>query len=107
MAVRLEKPWQALTPEAVQQLPGQVGVYQLADADGNVVRIAYAGGLSLFGLRSELEAALGCADNFRVEVTTAYATRCKELLMVHYADYGQYPLLNTAAELRGLGRLSP
>ena len=56
MAIRLEKPWIALTPEAVKALPGQLGVYQLADAEGRVVYIGFAGGRSLFGLRSELRA---------------------------------------------------
>ena len=58
MAIRMEKPWIELTPEAVKALPGQLGVYQLADADGRVVYIGFAGGRSLFGLRSELERAL-------------------------------------------------
>ena len=58
MSIRLEKPWIELTPEAVKALPGQLGVYQLADASGCVVYIGFAGGRSLFGLRSELERAL-------------------------------------------------
>ena len=36
MAVRMEKPWIDLTPEAAKALPGQLGVYQLADAEGRV-----------------------------------------------------------------------
>jgi len=39
MAVRMEKPWIDLTPEAAKALPGQLGVYQLADAAGRVVYI--------------------------------------------------------------------
>ena len=69
MAIRLEKPWIELTAEAVKALPGQLGVYQLAEAEGRVVYIGYAGGRSLFGLRSELERALeerpGGATRFR------------------------------------------
>ena len=34
MAIRMEKPWIDLTPEAAKALPGQLGVYQLADAAG-------------------------------------------------------------------------
>ena len=29
--LRLDKPWQSLTPEAATRLPGQLGVYQVAD----------------------------------------------------------------------------
>src|SRR5215472_5175412 len=71
MGVRLEKPWRALTAENVAGLAGELGVYQLGDVEGRVVRIGYAGGRTLFGLRSELEAALakGEAAQFRTEVT--------------------------------------
>ena len=44
MAIRLEKPWIELTAETVQALPGQLGVYQLADAAGGVVYIGFGGG---------------------------------------------------------------
>ena len=37
MAIRMEKPWIELTAEAVKALPGQLGVYQLADAAGKIV----------------------------------------------------------------------
>ena len=79
MAIRMEKPWTELTPETVKALPGQLGVYQLADAEGRVVYIGFAGGRSLFGLRSELERALrdrpGGAARFRIEVNQQYTTR--------------------------------
>lgn len=111
MAIRMEKPWIALTPEAVRVLPGQLGVYQLADADGRVVYIGYAGGRSLFGLRSELERALrdrpGGAARFRVEINQQYTTRHQELLMLHVADHGSLPLVNAADPPPRLGRLSP
>src|SRR5262249_61240702 len=58
MAIRMTKPWIELSPEAIKALPGQLGVYQLADPQGHVVFIGFAGGRSLFGLRSELERAL-------------------------------------------------
>ena len=73
MAVRMEKPWIDLTPEAAKALPGQLGVYQLADAAGRIVYIGFAGGRSLFGLRSELQRALadrpGGAVRFRGQPT--------------------------------------
>ena len=111
MAIRLEKPWIELTPEAVKALPGQLGVYQLADAEGRVVYIGFAGGRSLFGLRSELERALrerpGGAARFRTEVNQQYTSRHLELLMLHVADYGSLPVVNAADPPVRLGRLSP
>ena len=107
--VRLDKPWNALTAEAVARLGGELGVYQLADGEGQVVRIGYAGGRSLFGLRGELQTALaaGEAAQFRVEVTAGYLSRYEELLMVHKADFGALPPGNGADAGRRLGRLSP
>src|SRR6476660_2858982 len=39
VSIRIIKPWIELTAEAVRALPGQLGVYQLADAEGRVVYI--------------------------------------------------------------------
>jgi hypothetical protein len=109
MGVRMEKPWRDLTAANVAGLAGELGVYQLADADERVVRIGYAGARTLFGLRSELEAALkaGEAAKFRTEVTSAYLSRYEELLMVHAADHGELPPGNGADARRRMGRLSP
>ena len=109
MAIRLEKDWIPLTEEAVARLPGQLGVYQIADDAGQVVFIGCAGGRSLFGLRSELEAELerrgSGSARFRYEVNMQYSSRYRELLMVHHADHGRLPEDNEAPP--GLGRLSP
>ena len=106
MGVRLEKPWLTLDPELVARLPGQLGVFQLANENREVVYIGFAGGQSLFGLKGELGNWLGRWPLFRVEVNMAYRTRCRELLMVHFSDHGAYPTENTAKETAGLGRLS-
>ena len=53
--VRLDKPWKPLTVEEATRLPGQLGVYQIADAAGTILYIGQAGGRSPFGLRSELQ----------------------------------------------------
>ena len=59
---------------------------------GRVVYIGFAGGRSLFGLRSELERALqerpAGAARFRTEVNQQYTSRYQELLMLHVADHG-------------------
>ena len=109
MGVRLEKPWRALTAENVARLAGELGVYQLADAEGRVLRIGYAGGRTLFGLRGELGAALQAdeAAQFRVEVTAQYLSRYEELLMVHKADFGTLPEGNAAEARRRIGRITP
>jgi hypothetical protein len=109
MGIRLDKPWQALGEAAVRALPGQLGVFELADAEGRVLAVGYAGGRSLFGLRSAIEAAAARhrgACRFRYEVTMQYLTRYQELLMLHLADRGALPDGNAAESLR-LGRLSP
>ena len=111
MSIRMEKPWIELTVEAVRALPGQLGVYQLADSEGRVVHIGFAGGRSLFGLRSEIERALrerpAGAMRFRTEVNQQYTTRYQELLMLHVADHGSLPVVNQADPPARLGRLSP
>jgi hypothetical protein len=111
MAIRMTKAWVPLTPETVQKLPGQLGVYQLADAAGNVVFIGFAGGRSLFGIRGEIEKAVSNrpagATQFRVEINQQYTTRYQELLMLHVHDHGGVPAGNVGKPLPTLGRLSP
>lgn len=111
MSIRMTKPWVPLTPENVKRLPGQLGVFQLADATGTVVFIGMAGGRSLFGVRSEIEKSLADlpagATQFRVEINQQYMTRYQELLMLHVHDHGSVPSGNVGKPLPRLGRLSP
>lgn len=109
MGIRLEKPWLALSAEAVRALPGQLGVFELADDAGKVIAIGYAGGQALFGLRSAVEEGRRRhpeARRFRVEVNMQYQSRYRELLMLHVADHGALPAGNRGEAPR-LGRLSP
>lgn len=105
MKLHLEKPWLELSAERVAKLPGQMGVYQLADDSSMVLYIGFAGGKSLFGLRSELEKRLGSAPKFRYEVNNQYQTRWRELLMLHQAANGNVPEMNRHETLPKLGRL--
>ncbi len=108
MAVRCTSPWRTLDATSLAALPGQLGVFEFADADGNVIFIGRADARSLFGLRSEIAlraAEVVDARSLRLEITTAYHTRYLELLMVHRADHGVLPRCN--APMPGLGRLSP
>ena len=108
MQVRCTKPWLPIETGALEALPGQLGIFELADASGCVIFIGRADARSLFGLRSEVARhvrALPDATAFRYEVTTAYHTRHLELLMVHQADHAALPKYNEP--MPSLGRLSP
>jgi hypothetical protein len=109
MAIRLEKPWRPLEEREVATLPAQLGVYQIAEPDGEVIRIGYAGGKSLFGLRGEIQRAVvtrqGKPGLFRCEVNMQYMSRYQELLMVHLAENGRLPRENDEWPDR-IGRLS-
>lgn len=110
MSLRMNKAWIPLTPESVKGLSGQLGVYQIQDASGEIVFIGYAGGRSLFGLRGELErqlASRGAGYRFRFEINMQYMTRHKELLMVHAAEHGDLPVDNRNFNPPRLGRLHP
>ena len=111
MSIRMTKPWQPLTRENATKLPGQLGVYQLANDADEIIAINFAGGRSLFGLRGVLQDLVADpppgATKFRVEINTQYQTRFRELLMIHQADHGTLPLHNQADPPHNLGRLSP
>lgn len=106
MSIELTKPWIELDEEAVIALPGQLGVFEIADDSRQTRYIGFAGARSLFGLRSELMRWLGKGSFFRIEVTTAYRTRHRELLMAHHRREGHYPADNSESETSELGRLS-
>ena len=110
MAVRLTKNW-IPADEVVAKLAGNLGVFQFSNAEKEVVFIGFAGGKSQFGLKGEVATALETHAHInavRFEVTTAYHTRYRELLMAHVADHGTLPLINKQAnEQISLGRLSP
>lgn len=113
MSLELTGPWRVLDAANIAALPGQLGVYQIADAAGTVLFIGFAGGHSAFGLRGALaeEAQRRRADaqRFQYEVTMQYASRWEELLMAHVARAGTLPADNAARGIhpRRLGRLSP
>lgn len=111
MAIRLDKPWVPIK-EALTRLRGNLGVFELADVEGRVLYIGFAGGKSLFGLKGEvgdLVAKVPEATQVRFEVNTAYQSRFREILMVHVADHGELPRYNIEFNVRPnlLGRLSP
>jgi hypothetical protein len=104
----LTKAWSACDAASIEALPGQLGVFELANAPGETLYIGCADARTLFGLRSAVRKSvdeIADAVSFRVEVTTAYHSRWRELLMVHAADHGALPRHNEP--VAGLGRLSP
>lgn len=105
VGIRMDKPWLDLSKEAIDALPGQLGVYQIADSADDVVKIGYAGGLEQFGIRTALHRELDAgATRFRIELTHGYLTRWEELLMVHLHDHGELPPGNSNHDQK-LGRL--
>ena len=110
MGIRLEKAWMDLNSETIASLPAQLGVYHVANSDGTVLSVGYAGAGHLFGMRSALEEELELhgdqATKFRFEFTANYRSRWDELLMLHLHDFGQLPSHQKAEQSR-VGRLSP
>lgn len=105
MKLDIRKPWAPCVD--LERLPGHMGVFQLGDDAGRILYVGFAGGRSRFGLRGEIQAAVGrlAASRYRYEVTTAYLTRYQELLMAHRAATGELPPGN--GPMPQLGRLSP
>lgn len=111
MAVRLQKAWIEFSRDNLNKISGHLGVYQLANAEEEIVYIGMAHGRSRFGLRGELESWLDqpslIFDRFRVEINMAYWTRYLELIQVFYNDYERLPEGNKEISETSLGRLRP
>ena len=108
MAVRLTKKWIS-AEQALAELRGNLGVFELANGADEVVYIGFAGGTSLYGLKGVVAEALQTVANasqVRYEVTNAYHTRYRELLMAYQADFGALPPANPPLPFK-LGKLSP
>ncbi len=115
----IRKPWTAWDDDIpARSLPGAMGVYELADADGAVIYIGKADGRSPFGLRGELfrhfstperlarenwthprmgvdlPSIRGRARSYRFEVNHMYYSRWIELLSRYHEDHGELPAAN-------------
>jgi len=105
--VPINKPWMDCRGIGARDLPGTVGVYELGDADGQVIYIGYAGGRSLTGLRGAIGAHSTSDEpnsviqrrlkSVRYEVTTSYLTRHLELLSRFNEDHNALPDGNVAS----------
>jgi len=111
LSVRLEKPWIQFSKERISSLAGHLGVYQLGNAEKEIIYIGLADARSKFGLRGELEKWFGepalAINFFRFEVTMAYRTRYLELIQVFLSDFGRLPEANIHLDVKTLGRLRP
>jgi hypothetical protein len=115
----LNKPWITYRPGNDRAIPGNLGVYEIGDAEGNVLYIGYAGGRTRFGLRERIPAHFSPeeanpalrdrARAYRFEVNQMYITRWTDLLTRYLNAHGRVPEGNEASaeQLPRLGRLSP
>jgi hypothetical protein len=104
----MTKAWSTCDAASIEALPGQLGVFELANEPGETLYIGCADARTLFGLRSAVRERVDQFNDvvsFRVEINTAYHSRWRELLMVHVADHGALPRHNEP--VADLGRLSP
>ncbi|MGI9611497.1 MAG: DUF7508 domain-containing protein [Acidimicrobiales bacterium] len=95
MSLRLDKQWIDLDGLHAEEMPAQLGVFEVGDENGDVIYIGYAGGNKIFGLRTaiteELERLGSTARMIRWELTQGYLSRWEELMMVHRFDNGSPP----------------
>lgn len=92
MSVSMTTPWTPLTPERLSEVPGCVGVFEIA-VEGRTVIIDYAGGNNPFGLRGALTTCIerGLGTEFRYERTNAYMSRYREVAQVFANEFGTAP----------------
>jgi hypothetical protein len=112
----INKPWTRYEPGEARRLPGNLGVYELGDAEGRVIYIGFAGGRSLFGLRGLIGGHFGDVEpnpvirdraaSYRYEINQMYMTRWQELLAQYRDAHGRVPDGNEASDepLPRLGR---
>lgn len=103
----LKKAWESFDPARLKELSGSNGVYELADAQGDVIYIGYAGSKANFGLRGKIadhfseqepNAAInGRVAQFRYEVNSMYYSRWVDLLSRHREDFEVLPPGNDAS----------
>ncbi len=113
------KPWSDYArvpiwgPEA-HRLSGSNGIYELADENGHILYVGYAGSRARYGLRGKLMGHFsedepkseihGKAVYFHYEVTSSYLSRWTEVIG-RYNELGSLPPANVAA--RELPRRMP
>lgn len=104
----LKKTWETFDPARIKEISGSMGVYELADSDGRVIYIGYAGGKSRFGLRGKIAdhfaesepnpAIRGHVAFYRLEVNSMYYSRWVDLLSRYREDHERLPSGNEASD---------
>lgn len=104
----LKKPWEQFDAARWKELSGSMGVYELADAEGEVIYVGYAGGRSRFGLRGKISDHFGRDEpnpvirdrvaRFRYEVNSMYYSRWVDLLSRFREDHERLPAGNEASD---------
>ena len=92
----IRKPWILPSAESIRAIPAVVGVYEIADSEGNLLYIGQAGGREPFGLRTRIALHFGGDDpnpvlreraaQFRWEANQQYTTKRLEMLMQFQRD---------------------
>ena len=119
----IRKAWLRPSAESIRAIPAVVGVYEIADAEGNLLYIGQAGGREPFGLRTRIGLHFGFdasgddpnpvlrerGAQFRWEANQQYTTKRLEMLMQYQRDEGrEWPPAHPAGDWRDrpqLGRL--
>ena len=115
----IRKPWIQPSEESIRAIPAVLGVYEIADAEGNLLYIGQAGGREPFGLRTRMALHFGGDDpnpvlreraaQFRWESNQQYTSKRLEMLMQFQRDEGvEWPPAHPAGDWRDtpqLGRL--
>lgn len=95
MSIFMTKPWTTSSAAGLRGVPVSTGVYEIADAEGTVVDIGFAGAHEPFGLRSKLATLAGEYAieglQFRYEEHVQYHSRYTELVLAHRSRYGSLP----------------
>jgi hypothetical protein len=104
----IDKSWQPFSNTDLKSIPGTVGVYELADANGQTVFIGRAGAIEPFGLRGAIARHFSSEETnpviqkdaraFRYQVTSQYMTRHQELLILHREEFGDVPAGNARGD---------
>ncbi|MEK7215713.1 MAG: hypothetical protein AAB289_08990 [Chloroflexota bacterium] len=107
----IRREWTLYDPEAVGEISGSFGVYEIADATGALLYVGYAGGHTLFGLQGCIAAHFGhrqavpgppgpmeTAALYRYEVNSSYLGRWLEILGRYREEHGALPPGNIPEE---------
>jgi ferredoxin len=86
--------WQAVNPEGLATVPCEAGVFQLVDADGEVLRIGGVADLGQGVARALEEPACATAACFQVELDPFFTQRESELLARYAQEHGHLPAGN-------------